>query len=419
MKRFRVLKTIIIISALTGLAASLIILFQYYQIRSETKLNNIIVNITELFCGSITGVSNCQKVSFSKFSTIFGLPIAAISIFIFLSLLGLSIKLVIDKQDKSEVTRAFYYNLIILISAVSLLLLIINALIIKAFNPLYAIIYISSWTGLTAYFLLFNSGNNLLEFFRNEIINITNAIEVKKIFDLSFTAAICIVSLAISILINNAMISEKIRIIDNTKRDKDIETAAKVFHSKAVKFKAVPILAAGNTSAPVEIVEFSDFMCPACSKTGMLLENYVNSRKDKVKLLFMNLPLDNKCNKNMNFQLHDGACDIALGAFAAAKQNKFGNYYIAAFSGKNYSTAKEIAFAASMDMKKFEDDMKNPELIKMLNSHLDEATTHGINSTPTIFVGGKKFNHAIDEDVLDLIIEEEIKTLPLKKYLGQ
>jgi thiol-disulfide isomerase/thioredoxin len=56
-----------------------------------------------------------------------------------------------------------------------------------------------------------------------------------------------------------------------------------------VKTAGAPVR--GNPSAPVTIVEFSDFQCPFCRKVQPVLEQVRAKYGDKVKIVYREFPL--------------------------------------------------------------------------------------------------------------------------------
>jgi protein-disulfide isomerase len=51
-------------------------------------------------------------------------------------------------------------------------------------------------------------------------------------------------------------------------------------------------LAKGPATAPVTIVEFSDFHCPFCKRALPTLAQLVTQYNDRVKLVFRDFPID-------------------------------------------------------------------------------------------------------------------------------
>jgi protein-disulfide isomerase len=74
----------------------------------------------------------------------------------------------------------------------------------------------------------------------------------------------------------------------------------------------------GAATAPVTIVEFSDFHCPFCKRVLPTLAQIESQYGDKVKLIFRDYPID---------QLHPGARKAHEAARCANEQGKFWAYH--------------------------------------------------------------------------------------------
>jgi thiol-disulfide isomerase/thioredoxin len=72
--------------------------------------------------------------------------------------------------------------------------------------------------------------------------------------------------------------------------------------------------ARGNPKAPVTVVMFTDFQCPACSATHPVLENVLTEYGDKVRFVVRDFPLT---------QIHANSFNAAQAAGAANAQGKF------------------------------------------------------------------------------------------------
>ena len=79
----------------------------------------------------------------------------------------------------------------------------------------------------------------------------------------------------------------------------------------------------GPAGAPVEIVEFSDFRCPACQKAFRFNHIMLPSHRQEIRFVFKQFPLDTSCNEAINRMLHPDACTLAAASECANQQGKF------------------------------------------------------------------------------------------------
>jgi len=140
----------------------------------------------------------------------------------------------------------------------------------------------------------------------------------------------------------------------------------------------------GNPTAPVVMVMFSDFQCPACAATHPLLEAILNEYKDKVRFVVRNFPL---------VELHKNAFQAAQAAKAAEKQGKFFEYIEILYKNQqalDQESLKAYARQIGLDMKRFEADMRDKVIADSIWKDIEEGKNYGVYATPTIFVNGVK-----------------------------
>lgn len=138
----------------------------------------------------------------------------------------------------------------------------------------------------------------------------------------------------------------------------------------------------GPVQAPIEIVLFSDFQCPYCSKLVPTLEQITALYPREVKVVFKNYPLRN----------HKYARKSAIAALAANEQGKFWSFHDGLF--ENYSKIDDafiltLADKLDLDREQFQRDMKNQKIWAQINKDIQEAKKVGVRGTPTVMVNGK------------------------------
>lgn len=141
----------------------------------------------------------------------------------------------------------------------------------------------------------------------------------------------------------------------------------------------------GNASAAVYLVEFSDFQCPSCKLVKPIVDEVVETNKDKLLFVYRHFPLDQ----------HQFAIKAALAAEAAGKQGKFWEMYDLLFANQEQFTDEiflTLAKQLNLNEEVFSQDMKDPNLHDTILTDRKFGLSIGINSTPTFFLNGNKLN---------------------------
>jgi protein-disulfide isomerase len=154
----------------------------------------------------------------------------------------------------------------------------------------------------------------------------------------------------------------------------------------------------GSPSAPVTVVMFTDFQCPACSRTHPVLKQTLAEYGDKIRFIVRDFPLEN---------IHENAFQAALAANAARTQGKFFEYSEVLYKNQNaLDKASLIKYATELGLnaKQFELDFNDARTQAEVRKDQADGRSYGIGGTPAIFVNGIKvhrlsslaFRRAID-----------------------
>jgi protein-disulfide isomerase/uncharacterized membrane protein len=173
------------------------------------------------------------------------------------------------------------------------------------------------------------------------------------------------------------------------------EKAQREFEASApVSIDTSGIPPKGPATAPVKVVEFSDFLCPFCRNLGLALSQFVPQAGGRVAVYFMNYPLDNACNPRLPRASHPGSCHLALGAVCARNQGKFDAYHDRVFQSelRNPQAADVVRMAgeAGLNAAAMEGCLADPQTRRTLEAEIAEGNRLDINATPTVFVNGRK-----------------------------
>jgi len=167
----------------------------------------------------------------------------------------------------------------------------------------------------------------------------------------------------------------------------------------------VPVAGApvrGPDNARITLVEFSDFQCPFCIAATPQLDAVLKAYPAQVKLVFKQFPLDS----------HAQAPLAAAASLAAQKQGKFWPMYDGLFAQKgNLSRRGVLSLAAAdgLDMKRFQADLDSSEIKRAVEHDMDDGEHIGVDSTPTLFLNGQRYNGPITLAALKPVLDGELK----------
>jgi protein-disulfide isomerase len=162
--------------------------------------------------------------------------------------------------------------------------------------------------------------------------------------------------------------------------------------------------AKGAANAPVTIVVFSDFECPACQAAVPLLEEAQDARPNDVRLVHKFYPLPK----------HLRAKDAAYAAIAAMKQGKYWQMEELLFENQEALSDQDLeryAAELKLDIERFRKDKAAPETKAMVERDVQDGEDAGLRYTPFIFINGRLFDSdhfRLDRD-LDKWIQTEVE----------
>ncbi|MDH5716819.1 MAG: thioredoxin domain-containing protein [Spirochaetia bacterium] len=169
----------------------------------------------------------------------------------------------------------------------------------------------------------------------------------------------------------------------------------------------------GAQDPTLTIIEFYDYLCPYCSDVSNQLLEFAKTNKNSVKMVFMNFPLDQKCNKMVSKDIHPGACELSYAAYCANDQQKFIDFHEKLFELQMYYNVvtheKILKLVESMklDKTKFNTCMTSEKTAKFITNQINIAEKNNIEFTPTVFINGKKLKTIPDNHTLTGLLQHE------------
>ncbi len=163
----------------------------------------------------------------------------------------------------------------------------------------------------------------------------------------------------------------------------------------------------GPIDAPVTLIEYSDFQCPACQTYYYFVKRLLDEASTTMRFAYRHFPLSQ----------HANAVPSALASEAAGVQGKFWEMYDPIFT--NHTEWTELvnptdvfvgyATKIGLNVEQFKEDMSSSTLRDKIQADLDGGIRIGINATPTFFVDGKAITNPPSYEEFKAIIETAAK----------
>lgn len=144
----------------------------------------------------------------------------------------------------------------------------------------------------------------------------------------------------------------------------------------------------GSDSAKINLIEYSDFQCPACRAYEPFVKQALQDLNGAIKFTYKYFPL---------IQVHKNALISAKAAEAAGRQGKFWEMHDLLFEKQDEwaelsdptNLFTNYAKSLNLNVNKFEQDLTAKEVEQKVQENLEEAINTGLNSTPSFILNGK------------------------------
>ncbi len=171
-----------------------------------------------------------------------------------------------------------------------------------------------------------------------------------------------------------------------------------------------PVHGKGPTAAPVTIIEFSDFECPACAMAFHDLHDLAGANPELVRLVFHHFPLDSECNPSVSARMHRNACLAAIASECAGRAGKFWEYHDLLFGAQDKLGRDDLIAKASglgIPRETFVACLDDPATRARIVSDTAAGAKLGITSTPTLVINGRKVEGALERSRYEYVIALE------------
>jgi protein-disulfide isomerase len=157
----------------------------------------------------------------------------------------------------------------------------------------------------------------------------------------------------------------------------------------------------GPASAPVTIVEFTDYQCPYCHRAQGVIEQVLSRYSGRVRLVHLDFPLDG----------HPAAFPAARATRCAAEQGRFWEYHRNLMTAPGPFDAADFAARAAalgLDVRSFGACLASGRHDSAIRASLQEGQELGVSGTPAYFINGRMLSGARPMESFAEVIDAEL-----------
>lgn len=144
----------------------------------------------------------------------------------------------------------------------------------------------------------------------------------------------------------------------------------------------------GPQNAPIQVIEFLDFQCPACANGVKILKKQMETHPQLIHLQLKYFPLTN---------VHQHSLLAARYAECSARQDKFWGFSDEVFARQEqwknlfdaHGAFEQIAKDIGLNPTLLESCLRDEKLEEPINKNKEEGRALGVQSTPTYFINNQ------------------------------
>ncbi|MFV1878107.1 DsbA family protein [Nioella sp.] len=201
-----------------------------------------------------------------------------------------------------------------------------------------------------------------------------------------------------TILANPEILVEAIAILEERAAQDRVTASADIIAAQRQLLERdsnAPVLA--NPDGDVTIVEFFDYNCPYCRRAVPAVEGLIEADPG-IRLVYREWPI-----------LGEGSVFAARAALAARQQGFYEEFHWALMGMNGRAEERSvlrIAEEVGLDIDRLRADMEAPEVAEHIETSIRLADLLGITGTPTFILGDNLVPGAVEQDVLQRLVDE-------------
>jgi protein-disulfide isomerase len=162
----------------------------------------------------------------------------------------------------------------------------------------------------------------------------------------------------------------------------------------------------GAATAPVEITEFADFQCPFCQTFATLQMPTIEQRlidTGRLRWRYRDFPLQQ--HPFSRLAAHSAACADDQGKYWAQHQRIYEGQSEWATARDAVGIFRRYAKENGLDVTRYDDCTTAGKFAGRIQASYEEGVRLGVNSTPTLLVGGRLYQGRFDSDAITRLVD--------------
>ena len=154
-----------------------------------------------------------------------------------------------------------------------------------------------------------------------------------------------------------------------------------------------------NPDAPVDIIVYTDYLCPYSRQQHQVLEQVITEYFDVVNIAIRHAPGQS------------GSAKAAMAAECAREQDGFWEYsgQVFAKTPKSMEDYLSVAGNIGIDTGRFSTCMQEQETMPIVRGDVEDAQQAGIQGTPTVIIDGERTQGVVSYDEMERRIKHAIE----------
>ena len=331
---------------------------------------------------SISSAINCDAAAASAYAEVAGIPIAILGGVFHLILLGFILFYAFGWISGSPYLQKILRGMLLSSAAVSVMMAVISAVLVKVACPFCVAGYVLSFLNLYLGWDLVKSG--------------AEKFAIDQYFTEYRSYLFALLSIPLLAWIFSSMIQKQYG-LDELKRYVPEKIAIWKVGTEYTFDPALGLAITGE-NAKYTIVEFADFKCGHCKAASATFDMFLASRSD-VNFIFKPYPLDGTCNGGIPQKGDGSRCTLAGFVLCAEKLNKKGwemHHWIFKHQDRLLpitdakSLLPEIEKELGLDKTALGECADSAETFDTISKSAAEGNAANVQGTPTVYLNGKK-----------------------------